>query len=426
MNSKANHTIRGALLVMALLAAGRSDAQVRPLKLADCLDAALRNHPLMHSAEQSRISATSASEAVRTGYLPQIGINSHFIAAPGYDEAVTNGGELGAQVSASYLLYDGGARSYEIQKGGVGVQRSALEETRTKADIIYSVSVAFESAVKEKRALEVVREDSLQLADYLRLVRQLHASGHGSETDVLKTTVDMNSAEIDINARVVAYRNALLGLAQASGLSSADIPDVDTTFLPIPFDTTFAEEHNVDIASQKLILRQSELEAEIAGARAWPNIFLAADAGALTSLPNLQQGFSNVMGASVGLSFTLPLFTFGSIHDTYAAAQATARSISFQNDFARTSLQLEFTITKNNIDKARSAVESLQKNLEIAEENFLLSKARYAGGNGLSLEVLDAIRMVNQIRLSIEDARSEMAINILKLNRLNFSGAPQQ
>ena len=237
MNSKPNHTIRGFLLVMILLAAGRSNAQVRPLTLADCLGTAVRNHPLMRSAEQSRISAASASQAVRTGYLPQIGINSHFIAAPGYDEAVTNGGELGAQVSASYLLYDGGGRSYEIEKGGVSVQQSALGEARTRADIIYSVSVAFESAVKERRALEVAREDSMQLADYLRLVHQLHASGHGSETDVLKTTVDMNSAKIDINARVIAYRNALLALAQTSGLNSADIPDVDTTFLPIPFDT---------------------------------------------------------------------------------------------------------------------------------------------------------------------------------------------
>ncbi|HET9131412.1 MAG TPA: TolC family protein, partial [Terriglobia bacterium] len=243
---------------------------------------------------------------------------------------------------------------------------------------------------------------------------------------LLKTTVEMNNVGIDVDARSVAYKNALLALAQSAGLRSSDVPDVDTTLFVIPYDTTFAADRNVDLASQGLALRQSELEAQIAGSRIWPNVSLAADAGALTSLPNLEQGFSNVLGASVGLSVTVPFLTFGSVHDNYLAAQATAKSISLQNDFAGTSLRHEFTMTKNTIDKARSAILSLQENLTVAEQNLLLSKARYAGGSGLSLEVLDAIRMVNQIRLSIEESRSEMTTNILKLNRLNYSGAPQE
>ena len=417
------HNLRGFLAALALLSATQLSAQVKPLTLADCLNAALKNHPLMSSADQARISATYASEAIRTGFLPQIGIASHFIAAPGYDEAVTNGGEFGAQITASYLLYDGGARSYEIQKGGLGVEQSALNETRTKADIVYSVSVAFASAVKEKRELEVTREDYAQLRDYFQLVNQLHASGQGSETDLLKTTVDMNNAEIDVEARTVAYRNALLALAQSAGLSSTDVADVDTVQFTIPYDTTFVDDRNVDLASQRLVLKQSELEAQIAGSKVWPNVSLAADAGALTSLPNLEQGFSNVVGASLGLSVTVPFLTFGSIHDNYVAARATAKSISLQNDFARISLRHEFTMTKNNIDKARSEIHALRNNLAVAEQNFLLSKARYAGGSGLSLEVLDAIRTTNQIKLSIEEARSEMAVNILKLNRLNYTGA---
>jgi hypothetical protein len=58
-----------------------------------------------------------------------------------------------------------------------------------------------------------------------------------------------------------------------------------------------------------------------------------------------------------------------------------------------------------------------------AEQNLLLSKARYAGGSGLSLEVLDAIQMVNQIKLVIEEALSQLAMSVFKLNRLDYSGA---
>jgi outer membrane protein TolC len=62
----------------------------------------------------------------------------------------------------------------------------------------------------------------------------------------------------------------------------------------------------------------------------------------------------------------------------------------------------------------------------VAEQNLLLSKARYAGGSGLSLEVLDAIQMVNQIKLAIEEARSQLAVSVFKLNRLNYCGAAQE
>ncbi len=41
----------------------------------------------------------------------------------------------------------------------------------------------------------------------------------------------------------------------------------------------------------------------------------------------------------------------------------------------------------------------LRANLSIAEENLLLSKARYAGGSGLSIEVLDAIQAASNIKI---------------------------
>jgi outer membrane protein TolC len=419
--------IRAGLILLHIFLQGTLvHAQMKPFSLADYLSVALQKHPLLGSAEQARASAVYSSESVRKGYYPQIGISSHFIVAPGYDQAVTNGGEFGAQITASYLLYDGGARSYEIQKGGISVQQGALNQTRTKADIIYSVSTAFVAAVKEKRELDVVQQDYLQLKDYLQLVRQLHASGQGSETDVLKTTVNLNNALIDIDARRSAYQNSLIALAQAAGLPSFDVTDVDSSLISIPFDSTFIAAQNIDLASQDLILKQAELEAQIAGAKLQPNISLGADAGALTSLPNLQQGVSNVFGASMGLSISLPFFTFGSITDTYNAAEASARSISLQNDFARASLEHDFHAARNSAERAHAEIDALQKNLVVAEQNLLLSKARYAGGSGLSLEVLDAIQMVNQIKLAIEEARSRMAVSIFKLNRLNYSGATQE
>jgi outer membrane protein TolC len=420
------HTLTGISLIFVVFVNAQINAQIRPQSLADYLRVSIKNHPLIGSAAQAKASAIYSSEAVQKGYYPQIGVASHFIIAPGYDQVVTNGGEFAAQITASYLLYDGGARSYEIQRAGVGVEQGTLNQTRTKADIIYSVSTAFAAAVKEKRELDVVEQDYVQLRDYLQLVQQLHASGQGGQTDVLKTTVELNNVTIDVDARRISYKNSLISLAQAAGLPTVDVTDVDTALLSLSYDTTFSTGQNIDLTSQTLLLKQAEIDAQIAGAKLRPNISLGADAGALTSLPNLQQGFSNVLGASMGLSVTVPFLTFGSIENYYNAAEAKARSISLQNDFARSSLENDFSATRNNIEKANSEIAALQRNLMVAEQNLLLSRARYAGGSGLSLEVLDAIRMVNQMRLAVEEARFEMAMNIFRLSRLNYSGAVQE
>ncbi len=419
-------TRRTLVVILLFIGSVQLSAQVKPLSLSEYLDAALKSHPLLSSAEQARASALYGSQAVQQAYYPQIGVASHFLAAPGYDEAVTNGGELGAQITASYLIYDGGARSYEIQKAGIGVDAGSLNQDRTKADVIFSVSAAFAAAVKEKRELEVVEQDFDQVRDYLQLVTQLHAAGQGDEIDVLKTTVELNNVMIDVDARKTAYRNALLSLAQTAGLPMVDVTDVDTVLQLPAYDTTFSASRNIDLASQSLQLKQAELDAQIVGAKLRPTISIGADAGALTSLPNIRPGLPNVFGASLGLSVSLPLLTFGSIENSYRAAEATAKSLSLQGDYARSTLELDFVTTRNSVERAKSGIAALEHNLVAATQNLLLSKARYAGGSGLSLEVLDAIRMVNQIRLAIEEARYQRETGIIKLSRLNYSGVHQE
>jgi outer membrane protein TolC len=412
------------LSVLSLLVSGStSEAQGRLYSLSDYIGAALRSNPLVASATQASLSAEYSDKSLRKGFYPQIGIGSHFIFAPGYDEAVTNGGEFGAQLSGSYMLYDGGAKSLQMLRSGAGVEEGKLNQSRTRADIVYSVSIAYVGAVKQKRELAVVEQEYDLLRDYLQLVKQLHAAARGSETDVLKTTVDVNNAEIDINARRVAYANALISLAEGAGLPTEEVTDVDTSMTDIGFDSTFDAQRNVELKSQELVLSQAELDAQIAGARLRPTVSLAADAGALTSLPNLQQGLANVFGASVGISVSMPVFTFGSVSDGVSAAEANARSISLQNSYTRSVLEREFQSTRNEIASADSQIAALGKNLEVADQNLLLSRAQYAGGTGLSLEVLNAIQMVNQLRLSLEEVKAGREMSILKLNRLNYTGA---
>ncbi len=390
--------------------------------MSDYLEAALKSNPLVGSAALAKESARYSSEAIRKGYYPQIGVGSHLIVAPGYDPAITNGGEFGAQISGSYTIYDGGARSLEIQRGGIGVEQGTINQSRVRADMISSVSTAYINAVREERELDVVEQESRSLSDYLRLVNQLHASGQGSETDVLRTTVDLNNAQIEINSRKISYTNSLVALAQASGLPTSQVTEVDSVMPSVSYDTTFVPARNVDLMSEHLMLKQAELDAQIAESKLRPTVSVGADAGALTSLPNLQPGLANVFGASVGISVSVPVFTLGSLHDSYSAAEASAKSGALQNEYSGSVLERQLELTLNQIAGLDAQIAALGNNLVVAEKNMLLSKAQYAGGIGISLDVLNAIQMVNQIRLALEEARASRELGVLKLNRINYSG----
>lgn len=418
-----SYTLAGLLLTLTVLAGPSAAGRTKLTSLSDYVSAALRNNPLIGSAARAREAAVYKSEAIRKSRYPQIGVGSSLLFAPGYDPLVTNGGEFAAQISGSYTIYDGGAKRLEASKGRVGVEEGTIGENRIRADVVYGVSNAYVEAVKQKRELKITEEEYTLLSDYLRLIKQLHAAGQGSETDLLKTMVDLNNTSIEINSRRVSYRNSLIALAQAAGLPSSEVTNVDSVMPLIPYDTTFDASGNIDIAAQALVLKQALLDAQIAGAKFRPIVSVNADAGALASLPTLERGPANVFGASVGLSVSMPVFTFGSMRDNYDAAAANARSIELRDRYSVFARERDFEATRNDIVKSDSEVAALRRNLVIAKRNMILSKAQYAGGIGLSLDVLNAIQMVNQIRLSIENARASRAMSIVKLRRLNYSGA---
>lgn len=407
-----------------ILCVASSFAQTKFSTLDDYLKAALKMSLEISSSRFERSSAVYESRAVQQGYLPQIGINSQLVIAPtaGYDPTVTNGGQFGAQLGASYILYNGGLKDIQMQKGDLGILQGSTNLKKIRADVLYNTSIAFAMAVKEKRELGVLELDAALLGDYLTLVKELHAGGQASESDVLNTSVQLKNAVIEEDAMRSSYKNALLDLSQASGVPVEEAAGVDTSIGIVNVDTTFHYASSVDLASADLEKRNADFDAEIVRTQAKPALSLEADAGALTSLPNLQQGLSNVFGAEVGISLTLPVITYGYYDNQYAAAHLRAESISERNNFLRKSLVAQFAQARNDYLQAENELESLGSNLSTAHDNFVLTKAKYAGGSGSSLEVLNAIQLINQIEMSMEETRNTILVSAFKMQRLDYDG----
>ena len=418
------NTIAIIIVAHLLLLFNMSNAQVKYHGLDYYLKAALKQNPLLISSRLEESAATYENDAIHRSYYPQIGINSQLLVAPswGYDPAVTNGGEFGAQLGTSYVLYNGGLKNLQMEKGDLGIQQGTAGLKKLQGDILYNTCLAYTFAVKEKRELVVLKENVDLLKDYFTLVTQLHAGGQASENDLLKTSVRLNNAVIEASAKETSLRNALLDLSRETGVSPAEVTDVDTSTVLNDIDTSFSTSKNIDLTSAELEKQNAEFDAEISHTQSRPAVSLSADAGALTSLPNLQRGLGNVFGVSFGVSFTLPVISYGYFDSQYKAAQLKAESVSEQNTFLRMSLESEFVQARNNYLQAKKQLDALTANLSTAQQDLVLSKAKYAGGSGSSIEVLDAIQSINDTKVSIEETRNLISISEFTMRRLNYSG----
>lgn len=416
-----------ASVLLSLIFTAATFPQTKPLTLNDCIKIALKQSPMVSASEYDKASASVARSAIEKSYLPQFSGSSHLIAAPtaGYDPAITNGGEFAAQLGLSYRLYEGGLKNVLLEKGDLSVQQQNTLSEITRGDLIYATSLAYWQAVKEKKELDILGRNVNALDDYLQLIKSLYAAGQANKTDILKTQVQLGNANVALQAKEASFNNSIISLARLVGVEPKTV-DVDTTLsTAISYDSTFNAGGSIDLVSAKLQESSALLEADAIRTELKPRISIEADAGALTSLPNLQEGFSNVFGASLGINVSVPLFTFGSIADRATSAEYTAKSISERNKYLQQSLSAQFAQALNNVKLGERLLLELESNLKAAGENFLLSKAKYAGGQGSSLEVLDAIQLLNNLQLSIEETRNDILANAYTLKRLNFDGEIQ-
>jgi len=416
------------LFILIFYISAKPQGDKYPFTLSDFLQSALKHNQMVLSATNQQSSAAFSSLSVRESYLPQLNIGSHLIIAPskGYDPAITNGGEFGAQIGGSYLVYDGGSKQLSIRKAEVGVEQSKALLTTTVSDVFYVVSTAFVEAEKQERELVVLQNNYNMLDEYLKLVKALHVSGQASESDILKTMVRVNNARISLETQMASLKNALVNLAVYSGLPTDRVKEVDTSFTIEPTDTVFLPDRNPEIQAGNLQLYSASLQVALAKAQMKPTISIGADAGALSSLPNLQQGLTNVFGASAGIYVSMPIITLGAIEDRVKSEEAITRSIEAQNQFLVKNLAKEFEIARRGYFRSIDKLKALRQNLDVALENLSLSKARFAGGSGSSLEVLDAIQLVNDVQMSIEETRADLQLSLIAMKRLNNSWSVSQ
>ena len=382
----------------------KSYAQTDSLSLSKAIELALKHNQNITLANQEIEKSKYALKEARSNLFPSIYGTSHYIYAPenGYDPVVTNGGEYGLQISANYALFDGGIRSALINKANVNIKGKNLSLQQTKSEIRYLVRVVYFEISAAKNELNAQRNGVTELTNYLQLLEQLKAGGIATESDVLKAKVDLNNLLITLETSKQKIEKLTFDM---NNLLGRRIDEPLNIYEDNPADTTT----NLNSTANKMIdleLVQNEAKASgydinIAKGEKLPQLSITGDAGVLGVKPN---NIKQDAGYSLFLSFNIPLFTWGRIESRIQQAEITQKQALTKVALTDRSLQTQRFSILSEIELAKKNMKNYQSSIKTAEENYLSSEARFKGGSGTNLDVLDAHRLVIQAESDYNNA----------------------
>ena len=382
----------------------KSYAQTDSLALSKAIEIALKNNQNITLSNQEIEKSKYALKEARSNLFPSIYGTSHYIYAPenGYDPVVTNGGEYGLQISANYALFDGGIRSALINKANVNIKGKNLSLQQTKSEIRYLVRVVYFEISAAKNELNAQRNGVTELTNYLQLLEQLKAGGVATESDVLKAKVDLNNLLITLETskqkieKLTFDMNNLLGRRIDEPLNIYEDTPADTTT-----NLNSTANKMIDLELVQNEAKSSGYDINIAKGEKLPQLSITGDAGVLGVKPN---NIKQDAGYSLFLSFSVPLFTWGGIESRIQQAEITQKQALTKVALTDRSLQTQRLSILSEIELAKKNMKNYQSSIKTAQENYLSSEARFKGGSGTNLDVLDAHRLVIQAESDYNNA----------------------
>lgn len=361
--------VSAAALAMAPVAAaqrpasGPASSDSAPLSMADAIDRALRQHPSLASAAASTAEAKAVLAQSEAARLPSVALTGSLTryeqpmlvtpihgfsqgALPPFDRTLYQGA-----ATASWTLFDGGAREARIRRGRAGAGAATADESVAFQLIVARTASTYAQVLARAQVAAAHDARIAALDAELRNARQRLDAGRAPRVEVLRAEAAVEAARAE---RVHALESLDLAERDLAQLTGARVDDVraprlaPATIPPAPLpdrDDLLSRARERSPALERARRQQDLARAGIAIARA-------------ARLPEVKLGVGWVERGSAGTqswgewnagaALSLPLFTGGAIGADVDRAQAAARNAEAR--LRNAELQLE-----QEVDRARAA-----------------------------------------------------------------------
>jgi outer membrane protein TolC len=375
----------------------------KPLTLADCVRMAHAAPNAAATARQELRIASLGITATRSSFLPHSGLtggaiyNSSgvdrqaFISLNGNREYITQAG-VALELDTSGRLRAAYARAKvdrDVAEAGVRI---------SERDLRRAVTISFYRVLATRKLAESAQALLSEAESFEVRVKALFGGGEVAQADVIKASAQSAMFEqlkraADLDARLANQELASYWTGDVDETLELEDSLTQQTVEAQPAENPGAYLRRPEFRIFDLQKRGFALDAKRERAALFPQVMLAYQYGIDANRYAWRE-----RGTAVIASLNMPIFDW--FRARSLAQQSTARAMQIEN-----TRQVSERVFSREYESARARLHSIQEQVKTAEtqmrlyeQNLKLSRVRYEGGEGPSLDVVVAQTQLQQAR----------------------------
>jgi len=430
------------LLIMALYASlcaeGIYAQQSAVLSLEQMFDLADKNSKTVRVENMAVAEAQQAVQVAKNGRLPDIEISlsaSYLGNGCLMDRDFTNGQNIpmphfgnNFAIKATQLIYGGGVVNTGIAMAKLKEEMASINQKATRSRIRLLLTGFYLDLYKLQNALKVY-DRNIELAKVVIAdTKARNEAGVVLQNDITRYELQLKNLELSRKRVCNSMEILNYDLVTMLGLPSDTFIQPDTTLLAqaLPVEDMaywqqLAENEAYSIKQSALAVEMSKKNEKMVRAERLPSVALVAsnhfDGPITIEVPVIDKNF-NYWYVGVGVSYKLSSLYKSGKNIKRARLDTELNRRRKEDVLEQTSLAVQADYTRYM--EAYDEVATLEKNVQLAKENYGVIETRYRNDIALVTEMLDASNQLLDAELQLVNSRINVIFNYYKLK--NTSG----
>ncbi len=411
-----------------------------PVKLAECIDAALTRNPVMQASQARLDAAVNRADEVRSAFYPQVKFTGRAARLSEVPEFSLTLPFLGAQTLFPSIAQNYAAKVTLQQNlfSGFRLARSAEaaefqqtaaqhELARDREDLILNVVSAYWNLYRARRVEAVLSQSVEQVSAHANDVENFRKQGMATDLDLLKVQTQLSDIKVkhieaQSNVRLATIAlNILTGSPLQSAVVPADEPSAGANpagSLGLDRIIQTARERRAEVAA--VTARRDVAEAMVGVAQGgwYPQIVLSANYDYARPNPRVippKDAWERSWDVGVMLQWN--------VWDWFATAKQTAQAKAGLSQAEASLSQISDAIALDAAQNYFRTAEALEKinvaslGLKQAGESYRITAEKFKRGLASNTDLLDSELALLQARLTETQCVVEHLIQVYRLNR---------
>lgn len=403
--------------ISLLVTAAMTQETPPPLTEGAAVQLALQHQPMIRAAQaeagmaQARVGMARSEAALQVsgnGLLAASTMRNSLAVPSVVPQAILQSQDrtsLDVNGMAMLPLYTGGRIGSTVRAAQLSAGASQYQVAATRTQVAAEARMRFAEWRQALAMLTVAQDTVTAQARNAQVTQQLFDVGKVPRFDALRAQAALQSALQQVVNAQADVTTSRARLAQAIGVPDTTLPPTPAAE-PAPeaptnaLDTALARRPDLLAAQQTIAAADAIVSARKAGYK--PQVYALGMVDAVTPAD-----MGKSAGITVGVVAGIPILDGGRRKAEVQEAQQGVEQAQAMRDTLELQVRADVAGAEARVTAARQNITTATAQVTAAEEAYTVAQARYSGGKGTIVELLDAQRALTEARQSLVTAQAQ-------------------